>query len=359
MGIDIHCHVAGNGTNLDNVNNDVFFKPKDNNHWFTRILYNMMTSSAAKLGGDPNKNGVVETQEYFDFIYKLFIKSNEIDGIVLLALDGLYSPETHELDGVKTDLWVSNRFLSGKIKELNEKISKEPDEKNRKKRFYFGASVNPNRKDKDLQDELDFVFSKTDAVLMKLIPSTQHIDLACSRHKSYFERLAQEKIPLLCHTGPEYTFPEGIRNQELDFYHLLENPLNHGLKVIAAHCATPVFPVIDHNWIKEFHGFMKNANAGGMCLWADTSALSLSTRIFYLPWIVEHFDPAWLIHGTDFPIPIDGWVHLPLVTHDMRWKEYSRIINTKNPFDKDVLIKRAHGFENSILENAESVLRLP
>jgi hypothetical protein len=65
------------------------------------------------------------------------------------------------------------------------------------------------------------------------------------------------------------------------------------------------------------------------------------------------------VHGTDFPIPIDGLPHLPWVTTGITPKEYIEICNTKNPFDRDVVIKRAHGFHDSILENAAKVLRLP
>jgi hypothetical protein len=167
-------------------------------------------------------------------------------------------------------------------------------------------------------------------------------------------------MPLLCHVGPEYTFPEGIRRKKLDDFSRLEKPLEHGVTVIAAHCATPVFPIIDKNEVKEFYAFMEKANCNGKVqLWADTSALSLSTRIFLIPEIVKTFPSDWLIHGSDFPIPVDGWPHLPWVTHDMAPEEYIQIIKTKNPLDRDVRIKQAHGFSNAILENAEKVLRLP
>jgi hypothetical protein len=34
-------------------------------------------------------------------------------------------------------------------------------------------------------------------------------------------------------------------------------------------------------------------------------------------------------------------------------------VKTRNPFDRDVRIKRAHGFSDAILTNAEKVLRMP
>jgi hypothetical protein len=47
------------------------------------------------------------------------------------------------------------------------------------------------------------------------------------------------------------------------------------------------------------------------------------------------------------------------VTHGVTIEEYLGIKKTKNPLDRDVRIKRAQGFSDSILENAGKVLRLP
>jgi len=47
-----------------------------------------------------------------------------------------------------------------------------------------------------------------------------------------------------------------------------------------------------------------------------------------------------------------------LVTQDITPEEYIGICKTKNPFDRDVKIKQAHGFSNAIIENAEKVLRM-
>ncbi len=358
MKIDAHFHVAGNGTDLNNVDNDIYFMADDNNHWFTRILYNMLEENLEDQGADFNRDGKISTKEYFEFIYKIFASSEEIDGVVLLALDALYSPETGVMDEIKTDLYIANKFLHNKITELNERLQKESEPRKRNKRFFFGASVSPNRR--DWESELDYVLSKTNAVLIKWIPSTQHITVDDEKHKEFYKMLSVNNMPLLCHVGPEYTFPEGIRRKKLDDFSRLEKPLEYGVTVIAAHCATPVFPIIDKNEVKEFYAFMEKANSdGNVRLWADTSALSLSTRIFLIPEIVKTFPSDWLIHGSDFPIPIDGWPHLPWVTHDMAPEEYIQIMKTTNPLDRDVRIKQAHGFSNSILENAEKVLRLP
>ena len=105
---------------------------------------------------------------------------------------------------------------------------------------------------------------------------------------------------------------------------------------------------------------MKAANSGGKTqLWGDTPAIPLMTRIPILEEILETFLLEWLVHGSDFPIPIEGWVHLPGFTHDLTWDEHTQIKSTGNLLDKGIVIKRAHGFSDFILENAEKVLRLP
>ena len=358
MKIDIHCHVVGNGKDIHATDTDVYLYAEDNQHWFTRVLYNLLDKDLKDMEADLNRDGIISTDEYFELLYRFLTSSDEIDGIVLLALDALFSASTGKLNEKKTDIWVSNRFLSHKVQALNSRLQSEADPEKRKKKFFFGASVNPNRK--DWEAEIEYVVDKTEAVLMKLIPSTQHINLSDQRHTAFYHTLSKAKMPLLCHVGPEYSFPEGIRNQHLDNYLRLKRPLECGVTVIAAHCASPVFPIVDRNVMKDFYRFMTDYNANGQVrLWADTSALSLTSRIPYVAEIVETFNPEWLVNGSDFPIPVDGWTHLPLVTHNVTPGEYISICKTKNPFDRDIRIKRAHGFSDAILENAGKVLRMP
>lgn len=353
MKIDMHCHVIGNGTDLQNIDNDVYLYAEDNQHWFTRMLANLIEGELERMEADLDHDGIISTSDYFEVLYKQLGESKEIDGVVLLALDAVYSTKTGELDRERTDLWISNRYLSKKVDELNNRLKNNGKDK----RFFFGASVSPNRK--DWEAELDYVINQTTAVLIKWIPSTQQIKVTDERQRDFYTALANNNIPLLCHVGPEYSFPEGIRNKQLDNFKYLQRPLEYGVTVIAAHCASPVFPIIDQNVMQDFYKLMKDANADGhIRLWADTSALSLSTRLPLIPEILETFPSKWLVHGTDFPIPVDSWPHLPLVTHDITPKEYIGIYKTSNAFDRDVRIKRAHGFAESILENAEKVLRI-
>jgi hypothetical protein len=353
--VDMHVHFVGRGSDIEKADTQVYFNADDNQHLLTRVLYKLLDENLQRMGGDADGDGAISTGEYLELLRRLLASSEEIDEVVLLALDAVYSPATGERDDKKTDFWVTNRLLGETISHLNALLRS--DSSGSGKRFLMGSSISPNRR--DWEKELEYVLEETDAVLVKLIPSVQHISMDESVHKEFFDALARKKIPLLCHVGPEYTFPEGMRRRELDCYKKLGLALERGVTLIAAHCATPVFPLLDRDDTREFSAFMRDANSGGeVRLWSDTSALSMTTRISLAPKILELFPPEQLLHGSDFPIPIEGWAHLPYVTRGVDSGGYTRIVKTKNPLDRDVRIKRAMGFSDEILLNAEKVLRL-
>lgn len=104
MRIDMHVHAIGNGRDLARVDDEVYFNADDNHQWFSSILYNMVEGDLERLGADFNRDGRISTDEYFELIYRMLTQAEEIDGVVLLALDAVYSSKTGELDKEKTDL---------------------------------------------------------------------------------------------------------------------------------------------------------------------------------------------------------------------------------------------------------------
>jgi len=355
MKIDMHCHAIGKGNVLDNRCENVYFNINDDPCWWMRkyfeFLYAYLENRLIGMGADTSGDGEVGTKESFDLMFRLLHSANEIDGVVLLAFDAVYS-KSGELNRVKTDLCVANSFLDGKVRELNAALK---DKGFSNKQFFLGASVNPNRK--DWVDELDFIIEQTDAVLIKWIPSVQHIRVS-DVAPSFYRKLEKANLPLLSHVGREHTFPEGERNPDLDNFEHLAAPLREGVKVIAAHCNTPSLPLLEENRIREFRKFMEKHRKAGHLIWADTSALSTLNKTPYIPEIVDAFDPEWLVHGSDFPIPVNGWMQLPLLYPEIDRLEYERILKERNPLDIDVLIKRAHGFSDTILENTARVIRM-
>src|SRR4030043_1712122 len=128
---DMHFHVVGRGAEIHQVDQNVYFNPDDNNLFFTRILYGLVEKDLEKLGADLDQSGTIDTNEYFNLVYQFLTTSEELDGIVLLGLDAVYHPKTGALDKKRTDLWVSNRFLVKKVKELNRRLGEEKDSKKR------------------------------------------------------------------------------------------------------------------------------------------------------------------------------------------------------------------------------------
>jgi hypothetical protein len=182
-----------------------------------------------------------------------------------------------------------------------------------------------------------------------------------NKHKDFYRALASHHMPLLCHVGPEYSFPEGIRKRQLDNFRHLERPLEYGVTVIAAHCATPVFPLIDRDRLAEFAVFIRDKNQGNSqpVLYADTSALSMASRIMITPRVLDLIPTQWLLHGSDFPVPADARAYLPYLVPGISPTEYWQMCRCEHRLDADVLIKRALGFPDSVLSRATEVLRLP
>ena len=61
MKIDMHFHVLGDGVDITNVDNDVYFYADDNNHWFTRMLYNLVEGDLKRMEADLNRDGKIST----------------------------------------------------------------------------------------------------------------------------------------------------------------------------------------------------------------------------------------------------------------------------------------------------------
>jgi predicted TIM-barrel fold metal-dependent hydrolase len=360
MKIDVHVHLLGDCTDIEKAlrHEAIYYNPEDNNKDLSSFFIKNIVIQEIKgfinqfVSNKIAREGIPE-KDYLEMIYRLLADSKEIDALVLLAMDGSYHHRLHSLQVRQTDLLITNKFLFNKINEMNDRLIKEG---HKGKRFLLGASVNPNRADWDA--ELDYVINDTDAVLLKLIPSVHDVHLDDPAHIAFWNKLAGANLPLLCHVGPELAFAEGLNNPELDNFRFLDYPLKHGVKVIACHCAAPFFPGHEDKVI-SFCNYLNEKNANGVKLWADTSALMSTYRVFYIRRFVKDYNPAYLIHGSDMPVPVNAMNHMPYITYDVTMPEFIDFMNEKNPFDKEILIKRAHGFRDSILSNAVNVLRLP
>lgn len=351
QGIDIHFHVVGNETDLEAAKRGdaIFYNQDDNEHCVTWVTSKLVKAELEKYAEQLGLGHEVTTATYFGMIRKTLEASQEIDKAVLLALDGVFT-EQGELERVKTDLWVPNRFLAQELKRANAILE---NEGYIAKRFLLGASVHPYRP--DWSERLDEA-AELGAVLVKLIPSAQNIDLE-RVPKAYWRKLVSLKLPLLLHVGAEYAFPDGRRNPKLDHIDKMDFALNEGVTVIAAHCASRCLPW-DPDFVDQLVARMKVRNNGTVQLWTDTSALCMFSRAFSAKRVIARIPHEYLLHGSDFPVEASAGAFNPLIYRNMSWKTYAKTRKIRHPLDKDVAIKRAVGLEDDILTRAERVLRL-
>lgn len=100
--------------------------------------------------------------------------------------------------------------------------------------FEWIASVHPYRA--DAIEALDRAH-ETGARAVKWLPPTMGIDPGAARCDDFYAALVRTGIPLLIHAGDEKAV-HGSGRQDFGNPLLLRRPLDHGVKVIVAHCAS-------------------------------------------------------------------------------------------------------------------------
>jgi hypothetical protein len=139
--------------------------------------------------------------------------------------------------------------------------------------------------------------------------------------------------------NPAYQDPETLRR-----------PLEIGVKVIAAHCASNS-SFWDRNYFPHLIVMMREFPN----LYADTSAFNTPVRSAALEHALDSEMPDRLLHGSDFPVPIGTWYALlrGMIDSDDR-REAARIGNL---LERDYFLKSRAGFAESHFTQIENVLR--
>src|SRR5438034_4729764 len=99
--------------------------------------------------------------------------------------------------------------------------------------FLPAVSIHPARR--DAIEELDRCITEG-AAMMKCLPNCHNIDCCNPGYTRFWERMAEAGLPLLAHTGGEHTVP--VIRKDYSDPRILKRPLEIGVTVIAAHCAT-------------------------------------------------------------------------------------------------------------------------
>ncbi len=202
-------------------------------------------------------------------ILSVINSSKKVDKVVLLAMDKVYgldgNPREKEGDKEITHLYVPNDYIIQLAKN--------------NKRILVGASVHPYRS--DWKEELDKCISNG-AVLCKWIPSSQQIDVTNEKCFPVYDYLAEHNLPLLVHSGPEYSIPTSDeRFIEFNNPKYLRTALDRGVTIIIAHCALPYFGALDTKYrddMDEFYKLFEESERKTWKLYADLSALAEPLR---------------------------------------------------------------------------------
>jgi predicted TIM-barrel fold metal-dependent hydrolase len=286
---DCHVHLFGNGRSGTGIwVNPDFDHPKTAG---SRVRHDLFANGGC-LGDDEARwdERMVErlTQQVDEF--PAGVKA------MLLAFDF-----THDPDGSRradlTTFSVSNEYAA---KVANSR----PD------RFEWIASVHPYRK--DAIAALDWCKSNG-ARAVKWLPSSMAIDLASAQCIPFYQALKRLKLPLLTHVGMELSV-EGAQREDLGHPLALRHPLDHGVRVIAAHCASlgeaqdwdaagdrVKVPLVDN--FALFTRLMSEPRYEKL-LFGDISALTQLNRAGAISTIIGN--QAWhprLLNGSDYPLP--------------------------------------------------------
>lgn len=174
--------------------------------------------------------------------------------------------------------------------------------------FEWIASIHPYRV--DAVEALDSAH-KNGARAVKWLPPAMGIDPGAARCDDFYAALVRTGIPLLTHAGDEQAV-HGSGRQEFGNPLLLRRPLDHGVKVIVAHCASlgrgrdldkGVEGPLQSNF-SLFARLMDETRYEGK-LFGEISAVTQRNRDgAVLKTLLE--TQAWhprLVNGSDYPLP--------------------------------------------------------
>lgn len=322
--IDIHCHTAGIGAGGSGCFISAAMRRNVRFHFFLKTFG--VTQSELIFHGD----GLILQK-----LSQTLSESHRVSSAVVLAMDGVVD-SSGNLDESGTELYIPNDFLARECRKHNNLL--------------FGASINPCRRDAlELLEEA----AASGAVLVKWLPSIQGINPADARLKGFYRKLHELRLPLLTHTGNEESFTR--TDDFLADPLLLRTPLDEGVTVIAAHCASNGKNCGQANLERLLPLFKEYPN-----LYADFSSLTQANRIGHLPKVLRHPDiHDRLLYGTDMPI-INSFITSPWWhAYRIPVPELLRIAAIHNPWDRDVALKVALGVPEDILANNSKLFRSP
>jgi uncharacterized protein len=314
--IDLHVHLLGNGLSGSGCR-------LKRAYWQEPFVWIMARSIGLRV--DPGSPA-------FDAAYLerlcLFVKESSLAAVVLLACDDVHQ-ENGMLRSDLSRIYVPTEYVL--------------DLARREPRFLPGISIHPARK-----DAMDLLESGVEAgaVLLKLLPCVQIVDPALPRYRAFWKRMAELHLPLLAHTGGEFSLP--TYRPDLCNPLCLRPVLEQGVTVIAAHCGAPALP-----WHRDFSGDFLDLRNKFPNLYGDISALCQPVHFKTLTKVREN--PERILYGSDYPV-----VTSVFWSRAFQWisaHKAERLWKIRNPLQRKLELTRALGFPDTIFSGVYDVLR--
>lgn len=338
--LDSHVHIAGAGDS----DSGIWLNPAMRNPLqLTQYLRFRFYMNAACVQGDTHID-----QQYVHQLLHLHDDFPAGAKFMLLAFDYRYNEQGEVLKD-KTSFAVPNEYAA--------RLAKQHPQQ-----FEWAASIHPYRK--DAIELLDWCV-RQGARAVKWLPQMMAIDPASSLCEPFYETLVKHDIPLLSHGGDEHAVA-GVEAQRLGNPLLLRKPLEHGVKVIVAHCATMGSNRdIDRGHsgremgnYELFARLMDEPRYAGR-LFGDISAIAQVNR--YGPALADiirrqEWHPR-LLNGSDFPLP--GVMPLFSIRRiaamgllDERKIDIIKRLRRYNPMLFDFVLKRSMRYKGLRLSNS-------
>jgi hypothetical protein len=317
--VDVHVHLVGDGSG----GTGCWVRPGS----WRRLMAGMMLRHA----GLPGTAWQGELDRLYVERLLEMVRQSSLGAVVILAHELVRDEHGRPVEGAGS-FYVPNEYVLRLAREHSELLP--------------AVSIHPARP--DALEELERCLAGG-AVLMKCLPNCQNINCNDRRFAPFWERMAQAGLPLLAHTGGEHTLPV-VRREYAD-PRILALPLECGVKVIAAHCATKS-GLSDPEYFHIFKGLTRRfAN-----LYGDNSAFTVPIRGRHVRECARAPLAERMIHGSDFPVPVYGL--FPWVRGFVDWPTFRRWQRQPNVLERDYQLKLAMGFPPETFTRAWRLLRV-
>jgi predicted TIM-barrel fold metal-dependent hydrolase len=307
--IDVHVHLAA----LPTADNGCHVSWQSLRRPVARLLLRRLQIDPADPAGS--------NRRYVDVLLKYVQTSRWVSQVVLLALDGVYDSRGH-FDAGRTHFSLSNSYLL-------EVCRQHPE-------FLPAVSINPQRR--DALDELDRC-AAAGAVVVKWLPNAQCFDPAEPRYRPFYRRLAEYRLPLLTHSGHEFTLV--APDQSLGDPQRMRLALDEGVTVISAHGGSSGLPFMELHratvlrLVRTYPHYYLDSSA--LC---SPNRVAMALMLRHLPQLQER-----LLFGSDYPVPViphQFGFHIGL-------KKLWAAMREKNPLDRNALVQQALGYQFAAL----------